>query len=69
VVVICGDVLCGLFPPAAGVSLVGGWFGWSVGGSSVVGGGGDGSVVWRGRCVVPISVICLKNMNSTYAIT
>jgi len=34
------------FPAAEGVSTVGGWFGWSVGGDGVVG-GGDRRVVWR----------------------
>lgn len=36
-------------------------FGWSVGGEAVVG-GGDVHVVWRGRCVVPICVICFRQL-------
>jgi len=43
VVVMCGAILCP-FSAAEGVSIVGGWFGWSVGGDRVVG-SGDGRVV------------------------
>jgi len=45
------------FSEAEGVSVVGGWSGWSVCGDGVVS-GGDRRVVWRGCCVVPIGVIC-----------
>ena len=45
-----------MVPAAVGLSTVGGWFGWNVGGDGVVGGGGgDGRVVWRGYCVAPMS--------------
>ena len=43
------------------VSVVGGWIGWSVGGDRVVG-GGDGHVVWRGRCVVMKCLIFFRRL-------
>lgn len=46
-----GDVWCqsvwSVIPVTEGVSAVGGWSGWSIGGDGVVG-GGDGRVVWTG---------------------
>jgi hypothetical protein len=56
VVVLRGADLCGLCTAAAGVSIVGGWSGGSVGGDGVVS-GGDGRVVRRGCCVVLICVV------------
>jgi len=46
VVVMCDADLCP-FLAVEGVSAVGGWFSWSVGGDGVVG-SGDRRVVWRG---------------------
>lgn len=50
-----GVVWCHVWSVSGG--LVVRRFGWSVGGDGVVG-GRDRCVVWRGRCVVPISDIC-----------
>ena len=48
-VLMCGADLWGPFPVAEGVSTVGGWSDWSV--------GGDRRVVWRGWSVGPIGVV------------
>lgn len=61
VVVLSGADLCGLFPAAKGVLVVGGWLGWSVCGDRVVD-GGDRCMAWRGCCVVSICVICFQRL-------